>query len=84
MTTKTWKPKAYKKYKWIVKDSQLLGGRLAVRGSRISVALILECLGADMTIDEINNEYQTNFTKDVISEVHSVAAEVLSGPVVPQ
>jgi len=75
-----WEPKPYKAYKWIVKDPELLGGRLAVRGSRISVSLILECLAAGMDLAGINDEYQTSFTDDVLSEVHAVAAEVLSDP----
>src|SRR5258707_15888120 len=36
--------RAYKNYSWIVCDPALLGGKLAVRGTRLSVALILECL----------------------------------------
>jgi hypothetical protein len=35
-------PKAYKGYKWIVKDEALLGGKLAIRGTRHSVAQVLE------------------------------------------
>ena len=75
-----WEARPYQQYKWIVKDPELLGGRLAIRGSRISVALVLECLASGMTVKDINQEYLTRFSEDVISEVHAVAAEILGGP----
>ena len=31
MDTDEWKPAAYGNYKWIVRDPELLGGKLAVR-----------------------------------------------------
>ncbi len=49
-----WQPIAYKNFHWIVADPDLLGGKLAVRGTRISVSLILECLANGMTLDDIN------------------------------
>ena len=36
-----WQPAQYKQYIWIVADPQLLGGKLAIRGTRLSVSLIL-------------------------------------------
>ena len=42
---------------WIVADSEHLGGSPRVRGTRISVALILESLAADMSIPEIVDAY---------------------------
>ena len=42
-----WHPAPYKDFQWIVAGPQLLGGRLAIRGTRLSVPLILECLAAD-------------------------------------
>lgn len=44
---------------WIVADSEHLGGSPRVRDTRISVALILECLAANMTIAEIDDAYPT-------------------------
>ncbi|MGH9396326.1 MAG: DUF433 domain-containing protein [Terriglobia bacterium] len=35
-----WRPASYKEFKWIVADPQLLGGKLAIRGTRLSVSLI--------------------------------------------
>jgi uncharacterized protein (DUF433 family) len=43
--------------KWMVADTEHLGGSPRVRGTRISVALILESLAADMSITEIVDAY---------------------------
>jgi uncharacterized protein (DUF433 family) len=42
---------------WIVSDREHLGGSPRVRGTRVSVALILESLAAGMTIAEIVDAY---------------------------
>jgi uncharacterized protein (DUF433 family) len=42
---------------WIIADSEHLGGSPRVRGTRISVALILESLAAGMTIAQIIDAY---------------------------
>ena len=44
---------------WIVADPEHLGGSPRVRGTRISVALILESLAADMSVAEIVDAYPT-------------------------
>ena len=49
-----WQPRAYKNYRWIVADPHLLGGHLAVRGTRLSVAVILECLANGMTLNDVD------------------------------
>jgi uncharacterized protein (DUF433 family) len=36
--------KPYKNFRWIVADPELLGGRLAIRGTRFSASFILSCL----------------------------------------
>ena len=43
--------------KWIVADAGHLGASLRVRGTRISVALILESLAAGMSVAEIVDAY---------------------------
>ena len=43
--------------KWIVADLEHLGGNPRVRDTRISVALILESLAANMSITEIVDAY---------------------------
>ncbi|PYR99764.1 MAG: hypothetical protein DMG12_19780 [Acidobacteria bacterium] len=42
---------------WIVADPEHLGGSPRVRGTRISVALILESLAAGMSIAQIVDAY---------------------------
>jgi uncharacterized protein (DUF433 family) len=71
-----WQPTAYKDYRWIVADPDLLGGKLAVRGTRISVSLILECLANGMTLDDINEAYNDVLSRDALSEVLQVASEL--------
>ncbi len=43
--------------KWIVSDSEHLGGALRVRDTRVSIALLLELLSCGMTIADIAKEY---------------------------
>ncbi len=43
--------------KWTVTDPKHLGGSPRVRGTRISVALILESLAAGMSVAEIVDAY---------------------------
>jgi uncharacterized protein (DUF433 family) len=44
---------------WIVSDGNHLGGKPRVRGTRISVAFLLECLASGMTVAEIVDAYPT-------------------------
>ena len=44
---------------WIVADKEHLGGAPRVRGTRISIAFLLESLAAGMTISEIVQAYPT-------------------------
>jgi uncharacterized protein (DUF433 family) len=66
----------YKDYKWIVADSQLLGGKLAIRGTRLSVSLILESLANGMSLDEIDLAFDRAFPHDALPEVLKVASEL--------
>lgn len=71
-----WEPSGYKNYRWIVADPDLLGGKLAIRGTRISAGLILECLANGMTLDDINESYDCGISSDAVSEVLQVASEL--------
>ncbi len=42
---------------WIVADAEHLGGRPRVRDTRISVAQLLDCLAAGMSVAEIVEAY---------------------------
>ncbi len=72
----SWQPAPYKSYQWIVADPQLLGGRLAIRGTRLSVSLILESLAAGMSLQEIDEAFDRAFPHEALPEVLKVAAEL--------
>ncbi len=46
-----------KKYLWIIRDPETLGGKPIVRGTRISVAQILRCLSHDLDLEQIREMY---------------------------
>jgi uncharacterized protein (DUF433 family) len=71
-----WEPLAYKDYRWIVADPQLLGGRLAIRGTRLAVSLILECLASGMSLEDIDQSFGHAFPHDALPEVLKVASEL--------
>jgi len=70
-----WQPLPYKDYRWIVADPQLLGGKLAIRNTRLSVALILECLAAGMSLEDIDQSFDHAFPHEAMSEVLKVASQ---------
>ena len=72
----------YKRYRWIVADPDLLGGKPTVRGTRLSVAHVLECLGAGMSLDEINESFGGGVPPEALAEVLQVAAELADRPCV--
>ncbi len=71
--------KPYRNYSWIVADPDLLGGQLAVRGTRFSVSFILSCLAEGMSPDEIDSTYGS-FPHEAIPEMLRVASEQLGVP----
>lgn len=70
--------KTYKDYHWIIQDPRMLGGALSIRGTRLSVKLILECLANGMTLDDIDEAFDHAFPHDALSEVFRVAAECVA------
>lgn len=70
--------KAFRTFRWIVADPELLGGKLAIRGTRFSVSFILSCL-AGMTVEEIEETYG-RFPNEAIPEIMQVASEILDTP----
>jgi uncharacterized protein (DUF433 family) len=71
--------KPFKAFRWIVADPDLLGGKLAIRGTRFSASFILSCLPEGMTVDEIEETYG-RFPHEAIPEVMRVASEILDTP----
>jgi uncharacterized protein (DUF433 family) len=74
-----WQPSRYKDYRWIVADPQLLGGKLAIRGTRLAVSLILECLANGMSLEDIDEAFDHAFPHEALTEVLKVASEVTDG-----
>ncbi len=70
---------AYKNYRWIVKDPSLLGGKPAIRGTRLAASLILACLAEGMSAEEIEDSYGP-FPHEAIPEVLKAASELLDSP----
>lgn len=58
---------------WIVADKDHLGGAPRVRGTRISVAFILESLAADMSVHEIVQTYPTLTSEAVCGALEELA-----------
>lgn len=74
-----WVAKPYKLYKWIVKDPELLGGKLALRDTRLSVSHILACLVEGMTHAEIEESYGS-VPHEAIVKVLALASHILEDP----
>ncbi len=66
---------AYKHFKWIIQHKDIIGGNLAIRGTRLSVSQILECLAAGMDVDDIIESYPV-FPPESLPEVLTVAAQL--------
>jgi uncharacterized protein (DUF433 family) len=73
------KPSSFGDYQWIVSDPDLLGGKLAVRGTRFSVSFILSCLAEGMSVEEIEDTYGS-FPHEAIPEIMKVASQFLDEP----
>jgi uncharacterized protein (DUF433 family) len=69
-------PKSYRDFRWIVADPDLLGGKLTIRGTRLSVSFILSCLADGMSVEEIAATYG-NFPREAIPEIMRLASEFL-------
>ncbi len=70
----------YRQYRWIVTDPDLLAGQLAVRGTRLSAAFLLNCLAEGMMLEEIHEAYGS-FPDETVPEILHLAAEFLESPV---
>ncbi|MFN4255830.1 MAG: DUF433 domain-containing protein [Saprospiraceae bacterium] len=61
------------RFRYIVCNPKILGGKPIVKGTRISVKLILEWLANGSTITEINTEFP-QLSRDAIKEAIMYAA----------
>lgn len=53
----------------IISDSRILGGKPVIKGTRIAVELIMNFLGAGMSIKEILTEYPELKKSEVIAAI---------------
>lgn len=60
--------------KWIVSDKDHLGGKPRVKGTRITLAFLLECLASGMRVAEIVDAYPS-LTEDAVRGVLRELAE---------
>lgn len=60
---------------WIVSDKDHLGGKPRVKGTRISVAFLLECLASGMSVAEIVDAYPTLTDEAVRGTLRELANE---------
>lgn len=72
----SWQPAAYENYKWIVRDPDLLGGKLALRGTRLAVSFVLACLAEGMDAEEIGRTY-VPIPREAIPEILSLASKLV-------
>jgi len=61
---------------WIVSNPEILGGKPIIKGTRISVAIILQCLASGMSVDEILKAYPTLTKEGVISAIQFAAYQM--------
>ena len=52
------------------------GRKTGVRGTRLAVSLILECLAGGMSLEEINDSFDSAFPPEALPEVLKVASEL--------
>ena len=62
----------------IISDPAILNGKPIVKGTRISVALILQCIASGMTIEDILHGYPT-LTREGIEAALEFAARQFQG-----
>ncbi|HJY28348.1 MAG TPA: DUF433 domain-containing protein [Pyrinomonadaceae bacterium] len=62
--------------KWIVSDKEHLGGKPRVKGTRISIAFLLDCLANGMSVAEILDAYPTLTKTAVQGALRELAHEM--------
>ena len=65
--------------KWIVQNPDILGGQPRIRGTRLSVSFIVQCISEGMTAAEIAMDYP-GFPAESLPEIIKYAAERVRQP----
>jgi uncharacterized protein (DUF433 family) len=71
--------KAYRNYRWIVVDPEMLGDKPAIGGTRLSASLFLACLAEGISAEEIEDNWGP-FPREAIPEVLRAASQLLDSP----
>ena len=82
MSAASEKFKAFETCKWIVQDERLLGGSLAIRGTRIPVSLILDHLSGGWTVEDLEAEYE-GWSRESLPEILALAATLTTRAALP-
>ena len=67
-------------YNKIISDPEILGGKPIIKGSRISVEMILEFISSGASIDDIIKTYP-HLSKESVSEAIKYATEYLKNEI---
>jgi len=59
--------------KYIISDSNILNGKPIINGTRLSVALMLQCLASGMTKEEILKGYPTLTSEGFVAALQFAA-----------
>jgi uncharacterized protein (DUF433 family) len=74
-----WRPLSPKGYQCSVSDPELLGGKLAICGSRFAVSFILSCLAEGMSPDDVQATCGP-VPQEALPEMMRIASEALDTP----
>lgn len=72
----------YMKNNRIVLDNDILAGKPIIKGTRISVELIVELLAGGMTVQEILKEYPSLTNKDILAALEYAAQALKSEEII--
>jgi uncharacterized protein (DUF433 family) len=64
-------------HEWIVSEPDIMRGKPTIKGTRITVELILEALGAGLTVDEVLQAYP-HLTREQVLAALRFAADYMN------
>ena len=65
-------------WKWIRRDPEIIGGQARIRGTRMSITMILNLLSSGASLEEIEEDFPP-FNKECYPEILKYAALKLEG-----
>jgi uncharacterized protein (DUF433 family) len=68
---------------WIVCDPSILMGKATIKGTRISVVLVLEFLAAGWTYDQLLENYSNISSEDIKAVLSYSASRMANEEVIP-